>query len=541
MRGLYAAKPLGELHLIHYGIGYIISGLYSFLPSIPWYGVVLYLALYLAMLLSFGLLHRLCRKRLTNEQVFALLIFFYLLAWFEHALWFNYTRVPVLLAAAAFLNYSFADKTPGPTHNRLLGLNLLAFLLALCIRPNAAVLGLLIALPGAIRVTALAHLDIRNLVTSAVPFFIGTILFSLVITLTRSEEGIAYQTVDRLNMMYNDFGMISLRPRTNSDTARAYAVRAWMIGDREQINERFFHRVGVENWNQYLTTKMPLKLKAASIALSKNYYLIFILNFVLIYVCLRKQRSAPRRRLVWLTQIWVLLLVVGMGGLLKLPPRLLMPTLTVWTLLNILMYFRRRGTGFPKLPLAVWLAMVAIAGFHIYSVGWRIDLLARRRRLNEALFSNLNQQFQRHTLLMAGAETYLAGLSPWTNYSFGKNRVLPLTGWNTLDPSYRRYYTALSGEPSWPRAVRKLAYQPNTVFIVPLGFADRLNQYLRAVQAEPVRLKAFQPQTAPRAGLEITEYLVGVPAGLDAPAWPLVGRLISDSLLLKPVMPGQKP
>ena len=135
----------------------------------------------------------------------------------------------------------------------MLGLNLAAFLLALCIRPNAAYLGLLVALPGAIRVTTLASLDVRNLVTTAIPFVVTAVLFTLIISLTRSDESTEYYAVDRLNMMTNDFGMIRLQPMTHADSARAYAVREWMIGDRGQINERFFNRVGTENWGERIT------------------------------------------------------------------------------------------------------------------------------------------------------------------------------------------------------------------------------------------------------------------------------------------------
>ncbi|MBC7448233.1 MAG: hypothetical protein H7330_09265, partial [Hymenobacteraceae bacterium] len=64
-RGNLTAQPVGALHVGMYGLSYLLAGLYGILPKVPWYAVLLYSALYLALMLHTALLQRLTRRLLT--------------------------------------------------------------------------------------------------------------------------------------------------------------------------------------------------------------------------------------------------------------------------------------------------------------------------------------------------------------------------------------------------------------------------------------------------------------------------------------------
>lgn len=533
LRGVIADKPVGDLHLYLHGISHIISGLYGLMPDVPWYGIVLYSALYLSMVLAFGLLHRLTRRIISNQQIALLLLFFYIATWLEHALWFNYTRVPVLLAAGAFLNYAFDSKEPGSRHTRILILCGMAFLLALCLRASAGLVGLILVLPGALRVPGRAGIDFRNLVTSLVPFaLVGVGFYSLTI-LSRSDEEIAFQRLDQRNSYYQDFGLYYFKPATRADAPRTYAVkeavRDWMLGDRQAVNEPFFLRAGGYNWGKFFIDKVPAKVKEVVPRVAKDYFLILLVNGLLVAYCFSKLKSPARRGLLILIQVWVLGLMLVMAMLLKLPPRLAGTALTVLSLLNFTFYLRHRRFKAPKIPGWVRVLLLVVLAAHVYRTGWRVLQLSDKERNNENFLNSLKLRFRGQTLVASGLETYMSNLSPWQTYSFGSNKLVALTGWQTLMPEHREQLTALTGQPVYHKAILALANKPRVVWIAPIGFEDKLNRLFTSVHGTRIQLLPFLPNVPAQAGDETMQFLVAVPAGATEPLSPIPGTLLRKS------------
>ena len=544
LRGIIGGQPVGDLHLSLHGISHVLAWLYQVLPDVPWYGLFLYGALYLSLVLSFGLLHRLGRRIASNQQIALLLLFFYIGSWLEHALWFNYTRVPLLLAATGFLTYAFDAKEPGGRHNRVLALCSLAFLVALCIRPSAALLGLFLTLPGALRVPDRSGIDFRNLVTSLVPFaLVGVVFYSLTI-LSRSDEEIVYQRLDQRNTYYQDFGIYYFKPASPTEDPRTYAVRDairdWMLGDRVAINEPFFMRAGGYNWGKFLTTRVPGKVEEVVKRVTKDYFLLLIFNVLLVVYCHQKLKSRTRRWLLLLLQMWVLGLLLGVAMLLKLPPRLAGPGLTVLTLLNLTFYLRHRRFKAPKVPVWLRAALLLVLAAHVYRTGWRTLMLADKQRHNEDFLNSLHLRFRGQTLVTAGLETYLINLSPWENYDFGSNKLVPLTGWQTLAPEHREYLKSLTGHTTYDKALLALAAMPKTLWIAPIGFEEKLNRLLTTVHGTSINLVPFKPNVPAQAGDETMQFLVAIPPGHTKPVGPLPGTLLrptaADSATGGPVL-----
>ncbi len=531
LRGVFSEQPVGNLHIAFHGISHLLAFCYRLLPEVPWYGLFLFFCFYLTLVLIFRLVFKLGRRIFSNEQIAFLVTFLFLGGLADTLLSFHYSRVALLLASASFLTYAFDSKEPGSRHTRILLICGIGLLLALCISTGAAVLGLALALPGALRVPGRTGVDFRNLVTSLVPFALVGILFYSLNVLTRSDDEIAYlRQVQRLES-YEDYGLYYFRTVDRAADPRAYAVkdaiREGMLGDRVAVNEPFFARAGGYEWGKFLAGRAPSKLTEAIKRISKDYFLLLSFNLLIVAYSFSKLKSRTRRRLLILTQVWVVGLLLIIAAIFKLPPRLASPSLFVLLLINITFFLRHRRFQKPTLPLWLWGAILVALTGHIYRSGTRMQTMHDHQRENEQFLVSLQRRFQGQLLVTAGLEEYLAYLSPWEEYAFGSTKLLPLTGWYTLSPEYREYVLALTGQKQFEKIIETLSRRPKTLWISPIGFEDRLNDLLRTVHGTDIQLVPFRPFVPTPGGDETTQYLVAIPKGQTTPVGPIPGTLLN--------------
>ncbi len=541
LQGDITAQPASVLHVGFFGIGHVLRALYSLTPDVPWYGLVMYAILYLSLVLHTSVVQRLGRRLLSNSQIAVVVTALFLLAWTEHIMWFNFTRISVLLASGAFLAYCFDDKESGSRHIRAAVLYTLAFALALCIFPTAAVLGMLLALPAAIRVPARSGLDFKNLVSTLVPFLVVSVVFFSATVLSRSEEEVG---LNRLLGHYNDYlhnGYYFFRPVGQldaPDAARTNAVRealrSGMLSDRLALNESFFARAGEVDFGQFIRVRLGEKLAELFKRVGRDYFLALLLNVIVVVYCFLKLRSSTRRTLLLGTQFWILLILLVVGGLWKLPPRLVGPSMVVLTMVNLVFFLRHRRFSLPKMAWWAWVMLVGLFSLQIYRTGSRTLTLAAKQTLNEQYVASLERRFSGKLLVGVSLETYFPALSPWQHYSFGQNKLLLLTGWQTLAPEFRDYLSSLTGQTQFLPAVQALVARPKTVWITPIGFEQRLNRLLLAVHHTEVVLLPFKPYVPGPALDEFNQYLVALPPGRQQPFGPLPGKLL-------PVAAGSQP
>src|SRR5688572_28215326 len=95
-RGILFGQPVADFGLYFYGFGDAFVWLYKHFPTLPWYGLVLYLLLFIPTELTFRFGYIILKPKLSFRVIVVLLVVFYLANWYEHAFWFNYMRVPFL-------------------------------------------------------------------------------------------------------------------------------------------------------------------------------------------------------------------------------------------------------------------------------------------------------------------------------------------------------------------------------------------------------------------------------------------------------------
>ena len=531
LRGVISSQPLTSVPIGLHGFSLALAELYRLAPGVPWYGLLLFALLYVAFVLVTLLLHRLGRRILTNQQIALFVGAVFLVCVAEHVYWVSYVRVAALLGAASFLSYAFDDKEAGPRHTRRIVAYVLVFLAGLCLAPTGALLGLLVALPAALRVPSRNGLSISNLVTSVVPFVLAGVGFMSITVLTRTEQEAGFH---QLFGRINDYRLHKRYTFHQTPDSAAHsrmlvvkdALRSGFYSDRNVISEAYFARAGATQTGLAIGKSLGAKTLSVGKALVKGYGVVLIVNLVVVAYCVRKLQSRTRRRLLLLTQVWTLGILLTIGVLWRLHPYLLASTLSVLTIGNLLFYLRHRRMQLPKVPVWGWALCIAVLGGQLVWIATRSAALGRRQEANEAFVLSLDQRFKGQTLIADGLETNLVALSPFTTYDLGRRRLLMLTGWPCLLPEFNGYLQTLTGHSKLVPALLTLAARPNTVWVAPIGFDQRLNRLLRVVHGTTLRLVRFEPFVPGPAYDAVNMYMVAIPPGRTRPLGPLLGRLL---------------
>ncbi|MCB2410253.1 hypothetical protein [Hymenobacter lucidus] len=469
LQGSTAALPVTDLHLYFHGLAPVLAWLYQQFPALPWYGLLLYGLLYAATALAFAVLDKLLRTRLSGTQVTLVLVGFYALAWLEHGLWFNYVRVPVLLAGGAVL---LAAQRAG--RRRMLAVAAVALTLAWMVRPSAAVLGVLAAGPGAVWLAGRRGASLAG----------GALLLlgaaSVVLLLTSSPATATYRTLDVLKSNLNDYQLYQPRPRTAADQLGMQAVGHWAFGDSALVNQGLFQRAGHFDAVYFLREMAPGKLAAWGSLLARDYFALLILLAVGWWLVARSPRFAQRRGF-WLGQLFFLSLLLGLGLVLKLPPRLGMPLFSLWTLSNLTYFLRDTRRPLPRLSPLFFATVLLLLIAYTFKTAHRVQVLGREQARGQALLGPLQAATHRGQLLVvAGLETAYKSQSPFAVLRFAPHSVLPLTGWTTLDPSHRQLLRQLTGTADQALALKRLAGNPAAQWWLTPEIVPWLTAYLMA-------------------------------------------------------------
>jgi hypothetical protein len=495
LQGSTAAAPVTNLHLYFHGLAPLLAMLYQAFPAVPWYGITLYSLLYLATGLAFAVLDKLLRGRLSGPQIVVLLLCFYSLAWLEHGLWFNYVRVPVLLAGSAVL---LAAQRAG--RRRILAVALLALVLAWLIRPSAATLGVLAAVPGALW---LAGRRGASLVGGAGALLV---LGSLGLLLTRSPEAATYRTLDVLKSNLNDYSLYQPAPRTATDTLGMRALTHWAFGDSTLVNEALFQRATRLSMPYYLTRVAPGKLALLGSLLARDYFALLIL-LALSWLLVAWSPRYPQRCGFWLGQLLFLGLLLGLGMVLKLPPRLGMPLFSLWALSNLAYLLRDTRRTLPRLSPVVFALLTLLLLAYAFKTVHRVQVLRQERARGLAVLLPLQAASrQGKVLVTAGLETAFKAQSPFVVLHFAPHSMLALTGWPTLDPSQPVLRQRLTAARALGPALARLAAQPRCQWWLSPEIVPWLSAYLASQGLHA----AFRPGTTRLSEAEPLVQLYGV-------------------------------
>ncbi|TYZ07852.1 hypothetical protein FY528_14235 [Hymenobacter lutimineralis] len=478
IRGVTAAGPVGDLHLYLHGLSSLLAFLCQTWPAVPWYGVLLFGLLYGATALAFAIIDRLLRGRVPTWKITLLLVLFYGTLWLEHALWFNYLRVPVLLAGCGLL---YAAQRHGQRWAQVVGLG--AFVVAWLIRPSAADVALLVALPG------VWWLSGRR----AMPLAAGALAWALVaglsVALLRLPTEAAYRRLDVLKSNLNDYQLYQLRPQSAADSLGLELAANWMLADSTLVNEALFTRATKTDVPFFRQHVAPLKLRATILLLIRDYFpallaMATLLAWVLAHPDLR------RRWEFWLALAAWAVLLLGLGVVLKLPPRLALPLLDLVVLSALIFVLRDQIESERRAVRALVLVLGIAALPYAVKTGHRRQMLRAEQHRGLQLLREMRRRTYPAAVVVTDVlELAYKAQSPWRRPRLGSNVLfMSVTGWYTADPSQAQLRKHLTGTTDVVLALQSLARRRAAVkwYLTPTT-AYLLNKQLalRTAPAEP--------------------------------------------------------
>ncbi|WP_460612092.1 hypothetical protein [Hymenobacter seoulensis] len=476
LRGNTAAAPVEDLQLYFHGYAAVWSRLYQVFPAVPWYALTLYALLYAATVLLFAVLHRLLSPKIGTWATWGFLVLFFGVAWLEHGFWFNYMRVPLLLAGTGIL--FAAQRAPA---RWALAVGLVAFALAWLIRPSAAVLGALVAVPGA---WWLARLRAAPVLGLAAAWALGGALW---LNLTWSPAAATFRRLDVLKSNLQDF-QLKAPPRhqlTASDSLALAATQQWMMADSSLVNEAVLARVApLPSPSYFLQHIAPSKFKAVLRQVPRDYFPMLLLLAVSAGLALR---LPGQHRVFGLVQLGYLVLLLGLGTILKLPPRLTLPLLDFWVLSNLAYLFQSIGKKSALTPAyRVLLMVLGVAAVpYSYKTWHRRAVLGQERAQNMQMRQELGVGLTATSVVVSDAfEQCYKAQSPFAETVLPPGKLLSVAGWPTLHPSQPALRQHLTGTRDFTGALRRLSTRPIVIWLLTPTGAAILNRQL-ALRAQP--------------------------------------------------------
>ena len=366
-------------------IGPALSNLYAVLPALPWYGLFFYgyLALVCSLLVYTALV--LLHPRWGWWTAFLLVAAIGWAVFPEHWIGFNFTRAATLGAGAALLG----ESTVSPGHKQARWLRILVLVLAVCIRPQAALMGSLIG--GAwlmlVRVQRASPGQRQALLVAGL-MLVGTLVLPRI--LPGQIPVNEHDRVDGHNA-YLDYGLI--RPqwaRNAQDSLLEEGLARWFDADTKAYDAAFFERATWPSWKASQRWKnFPDRTRWQAVRASQAPDTLpsirtgsLLLSLILLHGLMAPSRQSNKYAR-WAMPLLILLTVLGLAAMayfLKLPNRVLQPafTLTVFGALLCLSSSTQRGPG------RKWLIAAALAvGF------WGIwPQMALRKKQSNAIEAN---------------------------------------------------------------------------------------------------------------------------------------------------------
>ncbi len=456
LRGQTTGAPVTDLLYFFYGIGPVIAWLYKLAPALPWYGLLLYSLLFLATVQAAFFLFKVDdEKQNSLPRILIPLAVLFISAWLEHIMWFSFVRVSVLLAGVSVLLFAVEF---GRQHRKKwpLLLCILAFLVALCLRPKGAFLGAGLALPALWWLVP--NQSVKKMLTIAAPFAVMAVIFQGVLTFSVDSDEKELRYLNRQKSNINDYQLLAGGTKNDADSLALVAVQNWLLADTDVLNREFYNRVSGKN-SSFFPANATQKARQILETFARDYFLAILLQMLLVMGLFSKKSSLSSRTVfvLWQTGFWLLLLCIGIW--LKLPARIATSAISIHLLALTgiwLLYYRGRllSNKLPGLALAIFCLL------QVYKHGHRSFLQRDAQQRNEQfLIAFASALPQYNTVLTANMGEMLSSLSPFRNYNLGARHVVSITGWPSLLPYYQSYLYQLSGKKPMLRLSKRQAIQ----------------------------------------------------------------------------------
>lgn len=466
---------------------YIYDILYSYYPSLPWYGFSLAVFNLAAAINIFYITDNLLSRYFKKYFITFILICLYFIFVLENNIEINYTRTSFILMGSSLLSIFFMlskDKTQKV--NKYVIINFILLIIALLIRPMAGILSAFILLPVIIFVIIVSGKIKIPLYWIASIYLILLMLYSYTQYIRPAEDKIVIENLLKIaNYMDWDF-----ETENNSadlqDSVKKEASKRLFISDPQTINTEFLDKISSPHFFTLNKITIP-RIKTAVIYTAYSGYKSYagmslmygIILFILFYTNYKRNRYGLL--ILMFIQAFFILSIISISVFMKLPDRIAYPLYGIIITSNlILMTYADLNLYKNKLKLYAVIALVLTLAVSFPSMYSRYSNLHKLNTGNSEVFSALDRKYSNTTFLLTQRSfKLLDGQNALTNFDLKNNKIFPVIGWNTILPSYKNAIQRMCGSASMNDFINFLKNRADYVFISNKEFNLFLEKYFR--------------------------------------------------------------
>ncbi len=501
MKGYVSLQPITDFLYYHHGLATFYAFLYALTSKIAWYGWLMYAYLLIACILMYFILEQ---KEKALWQNLLLFTAFFAAIFYQHLVYFNFTRPAFLLIITSFLfalkqeiKNASRNKKSNPS-NWLLNFGLLfCFTIGFLSRPTTAYLSLAFLLPISLFL-AWKNQCLQQISRKIyLPIFVLILGFHLLQWLnTNPEKQAIIEKQAAIAHLVNAKITKDSEQWTARDSIVYQAAINWLVGDNETLTPKQLSVYTFEEdfvFNAATLQKIPSVLKELTTRIWQNHKAVLCYLFVLLGISfcffmketnIEGKSEAGRICLVLiLFQLLFVLLLVGVNITMKMPNRVLEPLL----LLNMLatsMLLPSRCLS-KNVATGMALAMILLAYFPAKNTFAASQTYKKSQAERQEMVAELNEKISGQTVVFTlPATTLMEDAHPLKPLNLSpQNQHLFLQGWLTALPNF---YTSLSQNLLTPPASFKTAFEEliekeQTVFIANGHTMTLLKDYFEEV------------------------------------------------------------
>lgn len=475
-RGITVPEGQWDLYYWHRLSSPFLVFLYKQFPEISWYGLMLYVALWLAASHFFIIIYRVMPGHFWVKLAACLFLFFFILL--ENVLTINFLRVTLLLAISNFALYLITSKDVSGQWNRFFFTLYFfaAFLFAYQIRPEGGQLVIALSLLFSVPLYWL-RTDLRSPIHRLYFLMMSVVAVIYVLDWFRftDERRFDEKRIPYLQIIHN---YSSLQYSNDyDDSLKVRIAVSGFFSDRELIDESFLsEKLKHRKWYEGLTVSPTEYLKTIYHIIYvyfKNNLPLAIIGLALLVFLWQSLKKNGRRKELWilllaLSVFWIAIVLLTLTK--KMPNRLLTPLL-IYFLAGMLIYLHFFATEIRKFRKSAWvvlgsLCLLAVIPYS-YRYHTRIEWFKNRCQRNTEKLKEIENVYSKNYFIMSKtAISLFNGLNPMKVSPLKSKNQYMIWGWYNWYSAYDRYLQQISGSSRFGEAVvymiRNQAYMAAT-------------------------------------------------------------------------------
>lgn len=474
--------------------------LYDWMPSIPWQALLFYNMLILAFAELTSVIYR--HLGISPKKVIFLTLLVYYFIGIESVMFFNMNRFSIILSGVGMLSLYLSYTKREGRWEILRGIVLI--ILGMLIRPNGGLMALIIVIPGCFLYGICRRIKLTSNVQGVFLLLAFFLAFYSALNYTKTVDDQAFKYRNYLKSNIIDFRIVDQSGLNQRENLYLESVYNGYIADTAITNE-FLEKITSDRritLSGFSEDKWLKSLKSLGWKMVWDYAAVSCLILALFILGWRSHSY-----FYWVVyyNAFVLVVLFCVSYFLKLPDKILGPTLLLVLAMNVVMIFR-----YDSFLISKGIRKMVLFSLGLLAVAYSVKLVHRITHTGEIqkhkgiAIQELNSNFNDRIIVTSNYYNILLYSNPFWKFDlkYGQ-RFLNISGWITILPDYHKVYKNISGESDWLGIFRLASTKKANVtfvFYTP-NAALFLESYLKEIHDMSFKFQRIYPEKKCTEGL----------------------------------------